>query len=148
MSTNTYDFNALLQDAKAGGAWPQGQYDFEVVEATAKTASTGSPMVVTKLRCISGEKAGKSITNNFVLTVDNPTALNMFFKHMAAFGLDASFFTQIGSGTLDPVAANLVGRRARIKIGHRQWNGSTQNNVEGIEQLTGGSAGEIGRAHV
>jgi hypothetical protein len=138
----TYDFSKLLQDAKAGGAWPIGDYDFEVGDTMVKTSSSGSgnEMIVTKLRCLVGPYAGKSITNNFVLTADNASALNIFFRHMAAFGLDENFFAQIGQGDLTPIASALRGRRARITIGHRQWNGTNQNDIKAINPLTGGVA--------
>jgi hypothetical protein len=134
-----YDFNRLLQDAKAGGAWPLGDYDFEVVDTLVKqSASSTNEMIVAKMRCLVGPYAGKHVTNNFVLTVDNPTALNIFFRHMTAFGLDDRFFAQIGSGNLAPVAAALKGRRARITIGHRTWNGAPQNDIKAINPLTDG----------
>lgn len=134
----TYDFNKLLQDAKAGGAWPIGDYDFEVVDAMVKPSqSSSAEMVSAKLRCLVGPYAGKSISNNFVLSQDNPTALNIFFRHMKAFGLDDSFFSAIGNGDLSPVAQALRGRRARITIGHRTWNGALQNDVKAINPLVG-----------
>ena len=136
-----YDFGKLLQDAKAGAAWPEADYDFEVAEADAVTASTGSAMIKTKLRCLVGTYAGKHVTNNFVLTPDNPAALMMFFRHMKAFGLDETFFASIGQGNLQPVAAALRGRRARITLGHREWQGVMQNDVKAVKPITEGIAG-------
>jgi hypothetical protein len=134
----TYDFSKLLQDAKAGGAWPIGEYDFEVADTLVKQSSNGSgnEMIVTKLRCLVGPYANKHITNNFVLTIENPTALNIFFRHMNAFGLDDNFFGAVGQGNLAPVAEALKGRRARITLGHREWNGSTQNDIKAIKPIT------------
>lgn len=142
--TTVFDFAKLLQDAKAGNAWPIGDYDFEVVQADAVTASTGSPMVKTKLRCLVGPYSGKTITNNFVFMADNPNALAVFFRHMAAFGLGDQFFLSIGKGDLTPIAQALPGRRARITIGHREWptgSGAMTNNVEGVKPITEGLMG-------
>jgi hypothetical protein len=135
-----YDFSKLLKDAKAGGAWPLGDYDFEVVDTLVKTSSSGSgnEMVTAKLRCLIGPYANKHITHNFVLTADNPTALNIFFRNMAAFGLDENFFAQIGNGDLNPAAQALKGRRARVTIGHRVWNGANQNDIKAINPITDG----------
>jgi len=141
---NVFDFGQLLKDAKAGAAWPEGDYDFEVAEADAVTASTGSPMVKTKLRCLVGTYANKTVTNNFVLSVENPGALAIFFKHMKAFGLDESFFAQMGQSDLRPVAAALRGRRARITLGRRMWNDVPQNQVNGVKPITEGLAGGPG----
>jgi hypothetical protein len=134
----TYDFSKLLQDAKAGGAWPIGEYDFEVADTIVKVSSNGSgnEMIETKLRCLVGPYAGKHISNKFVLSPDNPTALNIFFRHMTAFGLDSNFFAAVGQGDLTPVAEALRGRRARITLGHREWNGSTQNEIKAVNPVT------------
>lgn len=136
-----FDFSKLLQDAKAGSAWPIGDYDFEVAEADFVIAGTGAPMIKTKLRCLVGAYAGKTVTNNFVMSVDNPGALAIFFRHMAAFGLSNEWFGQIGQGDLHPVAAALRGRRARITLGHREWQDVTQNDVKGVKPITEGMAG-------
>jgi hypothetical protein len=135
---STYDFSKLMQDAKAGGAWPVGDYDFEIADATAAKASTGSDMIKTKLRCLVGPYANKQITNNFVLSPDSAGALAIFFRHMKAFGLDDTFFKSVGTADLEPIARALVGRRARIQIKHREWNGAMQNDVATIKPLTDG----------
>jgi hypothetical protein len=134
-----YDFNQLLKEAKAGAAWPVGDYDFEVADAVAKKTSNGDKeMVVAKLRCLVGPYANKTVTNNFVLSPDSPTALAIWFRQMNAFGLDDSFFAQIGStSNLAPVAEALKSRRARITIGHRTWNGATQNDVQAVKPIDG-----------
>jgi hypothetical protein len=136
------DWQQVLKDAKAGNAWPEGDYDFEVVECDAVTATTGAPMLKTKLRCLTGTYAGKHIMNNFVLSLDNPGALAIFFRHMAAFGLDESFFAGLGKGDLRPLSSVLRGehRRATITIGHRTWNGVAQNDVKAVRPYSGGQA--------
>jgi hypothetical protein len=139
---NVFDFNKLLQDAKAGNAWPVGDYDFEVVEAEfVMSSQKQTPMIKAKLRCLVGPYAGKTINNNFVFSHDNPGALNIFFRHMSAFGLDENFFRQLGSGDLAPVAASMLGRRARITIGHRMWQGAAQNDVKAVKPITEGLVG-------
>lgn len=132
-----YDFSKLLQDAKAGGAWPLGDYDFEVVDAMVKASqSSSNEMITAKLRCLVGPYAGKAINHNFVLSPDNPNALNIFFRHMTALGLDDSFFTALGNGDLSPIANAIKGRRIRITIGHRTWNGALQNDVKAINPIS------------
>lgn len=135
------DFTRLLEDAKAGSAWPVGDYDFECIEADS-TQSGGAepkPMIKVTLRCLNGPYANKSIKNNFVVSTENSMALRIFFRHMSAFGLTGDFFKQIGSGDLAAVAINLTGKRATITIKHREWQGETQNDVAAIKPLGGGS---------
>lgn len=141
-----YDFNALLKEAATGNAWPIGDYDFEVVEALAtKAANSGNPMIKVKFRCIVGPYAGKIVNNNFNLTPDNGVALNIFFRHMAALGLDSQFFAALGTtGDLTPVAQALLGRRARVTLSHREWpagSGMMTNQVAGVKPMDGLPAG-------
>lgn len=147
------DFGKLLQDAKAGSAWPKGDYDMEVTEADSVHSKDGVPMVKAKLRCLLGSYAGKTMINNFVLKHDSPGALAMFFKSMRALGLDdASVVQMMGQinaadpNCLAPLANALRGRRARFTNDHRMWNGVAQNNITGVNPITDGigAAGPIG----
>jgi hypothetical protein len=138
------DFAQLLKDAKAGAAWPKGDYDMEVIEADSVHSKDGVPMVKAKLRCLIGPFAGKTMINNFVMKYDNPAALAMFFKAMRALGLDEGWIGSLGQlniadpNCLAPIAAALRGHRARFTNDHRQWNGVTQNNISGVNPITDG----------
>lgn len=146
---NTIDFQALLKEAQtAGQALPNGDYDFVVDEATATTASTGSPMIKVKLRITTGAHANKKVFNNFVLSVDSPVALSIFFRHMAALGVGPEFFAQLGTvapeQALAPVAAAILGRTARMTLGQREWpanSGNYRNEVNNI--VPGGQPGAV-----
>lgn len=147
------DFAKLLEDAKAGAAWPEGDYDLEVVEADSVLASTGSPMIKAKLRALVGAYAGKSMINNFVLSIDKPGALAMFFKQMRALGIPDEQLVQLGRinasdpNCLAPVARMLVGKRARFTNGHRTFNDVLQNNITGVKPITEGigAGGPVGQ---
>lgn len=142
MTELVVDFGKLLQEAKAGAAWPEGDYDFEIIESEAVISGNGSPMVRCKIRCLAGTYANKTMTNNFVLTIDNPIALKMFFRQMKALGLDENFFLQIGHGDLRPVARALLNRRATFTLAHREWpagSGELSNNVVNVKPLGAGS---------
>lgn len=146
------DFAQLLKDAKAGAAWPIGDYDMEVVEADSVHSKDGVPMIKAKLRCLIGPYAGKHITNNFVMKYDNPGALAMFFKAMKALGLDDAYITSLGQVNVhDPnclagLASVLRGRRARFTNAHRDWNGTLQNNITSVNPISEGigAGGPIG----
>ena len=140
MSTiSTFDFNTLLQQAKTASydALPDNDYDAECIEATATTASTGKPMLKCKFRVTTGPHAKRQFFNQFVLSLDNPQALAMFFRHMKAFGLDENYFTTLGGGSLAPVAQVLVGRQARFTLGHREWQGENRNDVKAVKPIPG-----------
>lgn len=132
------NFAKLIKDAKAGAAWPEGDYDFEVAEVEATASAKGSPMLKVKLRCLVGTYAGKTITNYFTLTMDSPMALNIFFRQMAAFGLPETFFAQFGeNGNLEPVAAELRGKRATITLEQEERQGAKQNKVKIVKPFGG-----------
>lgn len=145
----TVNFTQVLQDAKSASfeALPVGDYDVEVDKADSVTSSNGRPMIKATFKVIVGPHTNRKVINNFVLVVDNPTALAIFFRNMKAMGLDDTFFASLGpSGTLDPVAQSLVGRRARLKLGQREWNGEMRNEVSQVMPYTGAPGGMGGVA--
>lgn len=136
----TIDFGKALADAKSASfeAMPNGDYNVEVVKAEAVTASTGRPMIKCKMKVIDGTFMNRPVMTQFVLVIDNPNALAMFFRNMKGFGLDENFFAQMGAGgQLEPVAGALVGRRAQVTLGTRKWQGEDRNEVTGIKPYTG-----------
>lgn len=137
---STIDFTRALQDAKGASfeALPVGDYDVEVAKSEAVTSSNGKPMIKVTMKVVSGPYEKRPIMNQFVMSVENPTALNIFFRHMRAFGLDDAFFASLGStGSLEPVAHALLNRRARLTLGHREWQGETRNEVKAVKPYTG-----------
>lgn len=136
----TIDFSRAIQEAKSASfeALPAGDYDVEVTEANATRSSNGKPMIKVRLKVLSGPYQNRSIINNFVFSVENAMALSIFFRHMKCFGLDEAFFGSLGAaGSLEPVAGALNGRRARVTLGIRQWNGEDRNEVTQIKPYTG-----------
>lgn len=136
----TIDFNKALADAKSASfeALPNGDYNIEVTGADAVTASTGRPMIKCKMKVVDGPYQNRPVMTQFVLVIDNPNALSMFFRNMKAFGLDEAFFAQMGQmGSLEPVAGALAGRRAQVTLGTRQWQGEDRNEVTAIKKYTG-----------
>lgn len=134
------DFSKALADAKTVSFEPldNGDYDIEVTACDAVTSGNGKPMLKAKMKVISGPHMNRPIINNFVLSLDNAVAVSIFFRQMKCFGLTDQFFAALGpSGSLDPVAAALVGRRARLTLGQREWAGEMRNEVKGVKPYTG-----------
>lgn len=125
------DFNKLLQDARQAAApLPIGDYDMVVTDAQYVTSTTNRPMYKVKLKVETGQYAGRALTNNFVVTLDNPQALRIFFRHMACFGLDENFFAPNPNPSL--VSQALLNRRARVTLGMRKYRGEDQNDITAI----------------
>lgn len=126
------DWNSLQQQAaSAAASIPIGWYDMTIVAAEYKTASTGKPMYKCQFQIESGPQQGRKVTNNFNVTVDNPAALRIFFRQMAALGLDQTFFAQNPPPEL--VAQSLLGKRARVELGERMFQGEKQNNFTNLQ---------------
>jgi Protein of unknown function (DUF669) len=134
----TIDFQKVIQDAKSASnePLPIGDYDVEIAEATATTSSNDRPMIKVVMKVLDGPHARRSLRTQFVMTLENPVALSIFFRHMKCFGLDEQFFLS-GLNNLGPVAQALQGRRANVTVKHREWQGELQNEVSRIKPYTG-----------
>lgn len=133
------NFGALLGAASADfDPVPDGDYECQVVEAKASTTSTGKTMFVVKYNVLTGPHTNRKIFNNFTVSPENPNALGFFFRHMAAMGLTRDYFAQ--SPHPVHVAEALNGRRAKLKVGHREWGGVMRNDVKDVMAPTGSVA--------
>lgn len=140
----TVNFNQILKDAKSASfeALPNGDYDVETEKAEAVQSSNGRPMIKATFKVIVGPHTNRKVVNNFVLVVDNPTALAIFFRNMKCFGLDDNFFAMLGDqGSLDSVANAMVGKRVRLQLGQREWQGEMRNEVKQVKPYTGAPSG-------
>lgn len=129
-------WSSLMEEA--GGSFealPEGDYDAEVIACEYKTTSKGKEMWVATLRILTGPHAGRQVWNNFVLTPGNPNALRFFFQHMNVLGLGQEFFMANPHPT--QVSDSLVGRRARIKVVQRSYQGRITNNVSAFMSVGG-----------
>jgi hypothetical protein len=137
------DFGQLMKEAGEGfQPVPSGPYNVQLVKAEAVTSGTGKPMIKVRLQIIGGPHDGRQLFDQFVITAGNPTALSFFFEHMAAFGLDRSFFAS--NPPLDGVAATLIGRQALVSVGIKQYKGADRNEVQSYNAIAGGQVGGIG----
>jgi hypothetical protein len=138
-----YNFKDLLAQAKTASfeALPIGDYDVEIHEATATISSTQKPMIKIKAKVITGPHTKRTVMTQFVLSVENAVALNIFFRNLRAFGLTDEWLTAIGGANdLTPIAQALVGRKARFTLGQKQYQGETRNEVNGVKPMTGAPA--------
>lgn len=118
---------------------PNGTYSMVCSEAKPAESSTNKPMIKMVYVVESGPSQGKKVFNNQTFSADNDTALAIFFRHMAFHGLDANFFLQ--NPGWDQVAAALVGKRVRLELGTREWQGQPRNEVLKVLPPEGAAAG-------
>lgn len=135
----TVNFGELLQQsAGAFAPVPQGQYDVVISSAEATKSSTGKTMFKVKYKIVGGPNNDRQVFNNVTLSPENPNALNYFFRDMKNMGLTQEFFA--ASPSPDSVASALLGKRCRIQVNHREYNGEMRDNVEKILPSVGGPA--------
>lgn len=126
------NFQEAMQRAKNASfePLPDGPYDVVCIEAVPTESSTNKPMIKLKYQVESGPQAGKKVFSQQVFSADNDNALSIFFRYMAFHGLDEGYFSQ--NPGWEQVAASLVGRRVRLVLGHRVWQGVTRNEVNQV----------------
>ncbi len=122
-------------------ALPVGPYDVEIDKAETKTSSTGKTMYAVQFKVLNGPHAGRKVFNQFVISPESPGALGFFFSHMKALGLDAAFFN--AGPTDDQVCNALLGRKAMITLGMKQYQGEDRNDVKKIAPLAGGATASV-----
>lgn len=134
-----------LMDAADGSDFapiPQGDYDLKIIETEATTSSTDKPMWKITTAVMNGPHEGRKVWTQQTLTMDNPDALNVFFRQMAAAGLTGAFFKTKPNN--QQIADALMGRAFRGKVTIREWQGVPRNNIKQWNPLGAAAAGAPG----
>lgn len=136
MATQAWD--ALLDGAEESKEFtplPAGEYTVEVTKAEAKTTSTQKPMYkVTYTVKDPGPYKDRLIFGQFVISQESPKALGIFFRHMAAFGLNADYFRNTRPSS-DEVCRRLVGRTVKVRVTEGEYNGKPKNDVADVSPV-------------
>lgn len=134
------DWNGLIKQAESAGGGdpiPPADYPVTVASCEAKTTSTGKPMLKVKAKVIGGPYDGRVLWNNITLSVENDNAVAIFMRHMAAFGLDKTYFAQQPS--FEQVAQALLNRQALWSVKMGEYKGQKKNEVDDIKPFLGAS---------
>lgn len=128
------NFAALRKDALTV---LEGEYGVVVKEASCVRNAKGNPMLKVKLTVEQGPYAGRIVYTNMSFTPDSPTAQKILFGQFEILGLGERFFEGLSRATnLDEnaqwevIARELVGRRASVLIGPREWQGQKREEVQ------------------
>jgi hypothetical protein len=135
------DLQGIAKEA-GYGAVPDGDYDVQVTKAEAKTSGNGKDMIFVIFKIIPNElnETKGTIPNNFVISPENPNAVAFFFSHMKALGLNDAFFAELPANTKAAcveIAEALIGRKATVTVGTRQWQGQDRNEVKKVKPFAG-----------
>ena len=121
----------LIKDAGESASYeplPDGDYDLVVLEGTAKVTQSGKTMFSLKAQVEGGAFNKRLVWDNLVVSPDNSTALGIFFRKMAALGLNRDFFDRAPSNA--QIEQAMVGRKFRGQLGTRTYNGNKSNEIK------------------
>lgn len=132
------NWDELVQEAAASSTSfdpiPPGEYEFKIIEATAKLSSNDNQMYVIKAEVQSGAHARRLVWDNLTIS---PTSASFFFRKMNAIGLPKEFFTA-QRPTNEAVCAALMGRTFRGKvIIDTSYNPEGKNKIDGYAASAG-----------
>ena len=94
---STLNWGDLVKEAGDVASYdplPDGDYELQIIEATAKTTQSGKTMFAIKAQVTVGAHAKRLVWDNLVVSTDNPTALGIFFRKMNALGLGQEYFAR------------------------------------------------------
>jgi len=123
------DWKAAREDAKAASVLiPDGEFSFECVSADAKLSNGGSPQIVADFLCQDAKYSKRTVRNWFTLTLDNPTALDIWFKTMKVFGMGDEYFAK--DPDMEDIAERMVGQVVTCSIATDSYNGQDRNKIK------------------
>ncbi len=119
------------ENAGGGDPVPASQYQVTVASAEAKPSSTGKPMVKVKATINGGAYDGKVLWTQHVVSQESDVALSIFFRQMAAYGLDKAYFAS--NPSWEQVAKDIVGRSVVFDVSVGSYQGRPKNNVDDVK---------------
>lgn len=133
----------------------EGDFPVVIVEAEAKKTSSGDKdMIKYKAKIESGPYAGRPVWGNFTISPESPGAMRILFAHWAVLGIDGAWFQANPQAPVQQIAQAIIGRKATVTLGVRQWNGQDREEVQawkapqfgggGFNGLPGGPSGTLG----
>lgn len=130
-------WGALLDEAgdTSFTVLPAADYDLKMVKVEAKMAkSSGKLMFSYTADVTSGPYKGRKLFGNLVVSPENPTALNIFFRQMAAIGVPRDFFTNNPSDS--QVAEALLNREFRGQVAIKPYLGEDRNEIKSYSPIS------------
>jgi hypothetical protein len=128
--TDPVNWDSVLKETEeATRVIPEGEYLVRVTEAKAKTASTGSEMIVTTVKLEDGPYAGRTIVTNLVFSFGNAQAMRMLLRRLRALGITEEWLAETNA-TIDQIATAISGRTVIAKVNQRKWNEELRNDIE------------------
>lgn len=136
---SSFDFNALLQQAQAEGFNTEilvGEFDVEVASTSVGASQGGKPQVGVRLKVLGPDKVGASFWDNLTLSTDNPKAMAVFFRKITTYGVPEEVIKSASS--LEQLVAYIpAGKRFKVSLGVREYNGKQYQDVKTVKAVDG-----------
>jgi Protein of unknown function (DUF669) len=134
------DWGSLIKQAESAGGFElldAKDYPVRITSVEATQSNAGKPQLRIKSRIEGGPNDGRALPINYMtLSAENSSAVSIFFRQMAAMGLDKAYFAT--NPSLDKVASDLVNRQVIFTLDVHDFSGEKRNGVSGVKPLPGG----------
>lgn len=142
--TEGINFSDLVKEFSGGfEPLPNGEYDVVVDSAESVLSKNGKNMIKVRFKVEGGPSNGRTVFWNAVWSptredgTANEGALKAWFGNMAAFGMKTEFFST--NPSFEQIADAMTGKKVRVTLGTREWQGQEQNDVKRIKPPVGGA---------
>lgn len=122
---------------------PPGEYDVVVDSAESVLSKNGKNMIKVRFKVDGGPSNNRTVFWNAVFSPTrddgspNEGALKAWFGNMAAFGMKAEFFST--NPSFETIADTMTGKKVRVTLAIREYQGQEQNDVKRVKPPTGGA---------
>jgi hypothetical protein len=121
---------------------PKGIYDAVVSKSTYQKNDKGKDQFKVVFKILTGPMAGKTLPNTFTISPDSAIALGFFFRHMAALGLNDTYFKQ--NPKKEKVANDLLGRTCQIEVEMETYNEQERSKIKNVKPAAAGVSASVG----
>lgn len=127
------------QARKAATTVLEGDFPAIVTEATAGKSQNGKDQFKLKLKITSGDYVNRSLFDTITISDDVPSAMEIFFRNMEAFGLGDAFFNQLPDGDAGAaqIAAALQGKEVTVTLKGETYQGVTREKIKAYKKSNG-----------
>jgi hypothetical protein len=128
----TTNWDALFEDAGNVDDTPPppGTYLCEIETGEWATTAAGKDMFKYRARIVGGPQKNKALFGNIVISPENPRAVAIGLRHLAAIGLTKELLKSL---TAEEQEERVIGNEVQIETENREWKGEVRADVKNIK---------------
>ena len=113
---------------------PPGTYTAKVEKAEAGFAKSGNAKIELTFAVDEGQYKGKKVWSRINFATNSPNSMAITVEQLAQFGITRQWLST-NSPTTEQIARRLTGERIKIKVAHREWEGTQYYDVKGYSAV-------------